>query len=176
MSEPTPTITIGYSEIEVNGMPVANLEQSNCCGLREFSSFQENGGIGDHLAEKLWAWFAALPSETRVEYGLEVTRALSGITIYPSYTEMSIKFVELFPEFSFSNGLARLCYVLSTIGKEWTPLTAITILALVENWDNAYPIMDALVEGGWQLSVDTVLNTNSGNDISLWTYRRKEAV
>ena len=170
------TITFDYDCLEISGRTIGNLQHCSCCGVREFAGFQEDFDGEDDLYDTVWDWFHGTDDNDREKYGLKVIKNKWGGQDYPRFVQLRAKFMELFPEAapSADQHLDDVCYALSTIGTGWTPPTAITILALVENWDNAYPIMDALVEGGWQLSVDTVLNTNSNNDISLWTYRRKE--
>jgi len=173
-----PTLSLRYESLMADYTTLGNLEHCQCCGVREFSNFQDNGSDGDDRFDAVWDWYDNLSPEQQSSYDLACTPNSYGGNDYPSFRRMEDKFNELFPEYNEADednaALALLCYALANTGKEWTPPTAITILALVENWDNAYPIMDALVEGGWQRSVETVLNTNSDNDISLWTYRRKE--
>lgn len=169
---PNSDISLEYEGLRVSGTHVATLGYMHCCGIRELQNFQENQIDLENFQEELWDWYDDLDEATRAEYNFTCEQTLL------LFNQIQGKFLELFPDRSPNQSIAleKMCYALSTIGETWTPPTSITILALVENFDNAYPIMDALVEGGWQLSVDTVLNTNSGNDISLWTYRRKETV
>lgn len=87
------TITFDYDCLEVDRRTVADLQHCSCCGVREFSGFQEHYDGDDDLYNEVWDWFHGTSETDRDKYNLKVKKNKWGGQDYPTFDRIDRKSV-----------------------------------------------------------------------------------